>query len=273
VITPCKFVYPYFDNPKMLEFQVKNWNRYESDLRAAVEIVVVDDHSSKPALPILEWCEVPVRAYRLAERIPWNMHQCRNIGAKEACTAAEDAWLFMCDIDTVLEAEMARRMLTKRLDPAKYYTMDFVSNNDPALRMPTKNMFLVRCAAFWQVNGYDLDLTPVGGGGYGGARQFLKQLKTVVEHEHMDDVVLVDYSGRRRDSAGRKLEGRGSRMIEDASTEELDREMWYLRFKEALRRKQASGDRRSLNPIRTEYTQIPVIPESQEQQAANSLRP
>ena len=252
----CKFVYPYFDNPKMLEFQVANWNHYDAELRDAVELILVDDCSSKPALPILERCELPVRAYRLAQRIPWNMHQCRNIGAKEACTTEENAWLFICDIDTVLDPEMALMMLGKTLDSTKYYSMEYVSHSDPTIRALRQNAFLVRHAAFWQVNRYDLDLTPVGGGGYGGARQFMKQLKTVVDREHMDDVVLVDYSGRRRDSTGKKLEGPGSRMIEDGSTEGLDRDEWHLRFKQALKRKQQSGDRRSLNPIRTEYTRI-----------------
>lgn len=256
MITPCKYVYPYFDNPRMLEFQVANWNRYDAELRAAIEIIVVDDHSSKPALPILQQCELPVRAYRLAERFPWNMHECRNIGAREACAAAENAWLFMCDIDTVLDADMARTMLERTLDPGSYYTMDFVSHSDPTARGRTKNMFLVKHAAFWQVNGYDLDLTPVGGGGYGGARQFTKQLKHVVSHVHLDDVVLVEYQGRRRDAAGKKMQGPGSRLIEDASTEGLDREEWYLRYKAALKRKQQSGDRRPLNPIRTAYDRV-----------------
>jgi hypothetical protein len=256
VIAPCKLIYPYFNNRRMLEFQVENWNRFDDELRAAVEIIVVDDHSSKPALPILERCEVPVRAYRLAERFPWNMHQCRNIGAREACTPAENAWLFMSDIDIVLTPDMARTMLSKQLDPARYYTVDLTFQTDPALRDTSKNTLLVKHAAFWKVNGYDLDLTPIGGGGYGGARQFMKQLKRVVSREHMDDVLLVEYSRRATDASGRKLEGPGSRLIEDASTPREDRDEWHRRFKEALARKQQSGDKRSLNPIRADYTRV-----------------
>jgi len=241
VISPCKFIYPYFDNPRMLEFQVANWNQYNGELREAVEVILVDDHSSKSALPALQQCQVPVRAYRLLERFPWNMHECRNIGAKEACLPAEDAWLFLCDMDTVLEPEMARRMLTKALDSGSYYTMEASDAMDPGPgSTSSKNTLLVRHAAYWEVNGYDLDLTPIGGGGYGGARQFIKQLKQVVTHEHLDDVVVVNYSAR----------------IEDATTHGLDRTEWQLKFKEALKRKQASGDRRSLNPIRTEYARI-----------------
>jgi glycosyl transferase family 2 len=256
VITPCKLVYPYFDSPNMLEFQVENWNRFDDELRSEVEIIVVDDHSPKSAVPILEKCTVPVRAYRVAQRFPWNMHQCRNIGAKEACTASENMWLFMSDIDTVLPPEMAYKMLTKTLNPPKYYTMELTYQTDPMLRVPTKNTFLVKHAAFWQVNGYDLDLTPIGGGGYGGARQFRKQLKEVVSREHLDDVVVVEYSRRARDAFGNKLEGPGSRLIDDASAPRDDRKDWHKKFKEALARKQQSGDRRSVNPIRVDYTRV-----------------
>jgi hypothetical protein len=249
-ITTCKLIYPYFDNPRMLEFQVENWNRFDDELHAAVEIIVVDDHSSKPALPILEQCNAPLRAYRLAERFPWNQHQCRNIGAREACTADENTWLFICDIHAVLQPDMARTMLTKTLDSTKYYTMEVTFQTQPSVRESTKHTILVRHAAFWRVNGYDLDLTPIGGGGYGGARQFIKQLNQVVSHGHLDDVVVVDYSRRAPD---------GSRLIEDADTTSpdlVDREAWKVPFREALRRKKQSGDMRSVNPIRVDYERI-----------------
>jgi hypothetical protein len=190
-----------------------------------------------------------VRAYRVAERFPWNQHQCRNIGAKEACAASENSWLFLCDIHAVLEPDMARTMLTRTLDSTKYYTMEVAFQTHPTLRESTKHTILVRHGAFWCVNGYDLDLTPIGGGGYGGARQFIKQLEQVVSRGHLDDVVVVDYSRRAPD---------GSRLIEDADTAaaDLDRERWKVPFREALQRKKQSGDMRSLNPIRVVYERI-----------------
>jgi hypothetical protein len=256
LITPCKLIYPYFDNPNMLALQVENWNRFEGELRGAIEIIVVDDHSSEPALPILEHCTAPVRCYRVAQRFPWNQHQCRNIGAKEACTASENMWLFMSDIDIVLPPEMAYTMLTKELDPTKFYTMERTFQTDPTARRTHKSTFLVKHAAFWQVNGYDLDLIPIGGGGYGSSRQFRKRLRQVVSREHMDDVVLVGYARRALDAAGQKIYGPGSRMIADADTRSLDRDEWRVKYEEALARKKQSGDRRSVNPIRVEYTRV-----------------
>ena len=65
MIAPCRLIYPYYDNPGMLELQVENWNRFEGALREAIEIIVVDDCSSKPALPIMEKCRTPRRVFRV----------------------------------------------------------------------------------------------------------------------------------------------------------------------------------------------------------------
>jgi hypothetical protein len=253
-IAPCILIYAYFENPNMLQFHVENWNQFGEDLRGAIEIIIVDDHSPTPALPIVEKCTLPLRCYRLEERFPWNQHQCRNIGAKEAALDGKDRWLFMSDLDIVLPAAEARRMLTKDLDATAYYTMErkLFGESDK----PNPNTFLVRHSAFWKVNGYDLDLIPIGGGGYGSAREFRKRIRKVVRHEHMDDVVLAGYSWRHRDAFDRKLIDSEWRWIEDCDTASLDREAWRVPYEEALARKNRSGDRGSVNPIRTTYTRV-----------------
>lgn len=245
MITPCRLIYPYYNNPTMLEHQVENWSRFEGDLRAAIRIVVIDDHSSKPALPIMEKCKAPCMVYRLNQRIPWNMHQCRNIGAKVA--SKEDMWYFMSDIDIMLTPEMAYTMLTKELDKGKHYTFERTFAPDFKDRKTHLNSFLVRKSAFWQVNGYDLDLTPVGGGGYGGDNQFLRQLRVIAPTEHMDDVVLIGYGRRARD---------GEPVLPDADTQDLDRAEWHEKYRLALARKKKLGDMRSVSPIRSPYTRV-----------------
>lgn len=249
MITPCRMIYPYYNNPEMLKLQVDNWNRYEGDLRDAIRIIVIDDHShkTKSPLPILEQCKAPIHCYRLVQRIPWNMHQCRNIGAKQACKAAENMWLFMSDIDIMLTPENAYTMLTKDLDPRKHYTMERTFAPDFQERKTHVNTFLVKHAAFWQVNGYDLDLTPIGGGGYGGDNQFRRQLAAIAPEEHMDDVVLIGFGRRHRE---------GEPVIPDADTRSLDRAEWHEKYKKALARKKKSGDMRSVSPIRVNYERV-----------------
>lgn len=243
-ITPCRFIYPYYNNPKMLQMQVDNWSRLEGELRDAIRIIVIDDHSKVSPVPILEKCKANVHCYRLAADWPWNMHEARNIGAKVASKKEENYWMFMSDIDIMITPEMAYTMLTKQLDPAFYYTMERTFAPEMKERKVHPNTFLVKHNVFWQVNGYDLDLAPIGGGGYGGDNQFVRQMQAIAPRQHLEDVVLIGYGRRERN---------GRPVIPDADTTALDREHWHNQYVAALTRKKKSGDMRSVNPIRTSY--------------------
>lgn len=244
MINQCRLIYPYYNNPKMLEQQVENWSRFEGELRDAIRIIVIDDHSKVSPVPILDKCKAPVRCYRVAADWPWNMHQCRNIGAKEASKRAENHWLFMSDIDIILTPEMAYTMLDRELDAAKHYTMERAFAPDFKLFKPHPNTFLVKHNTFWLVNGYDLDLTPIGGGGYGGDNQFMRQLEAISPREHLEDVMLFGYGRHERT---------GKPVISDADTSAWDRDEWAERYRKVLERKKLTGDLRSLNPIRIAY--------------------
>jgi len=247
VIHPCRFVYPYFDNPEMLKLQVENWNRFDDALRGLIRIIVVDDHSAESPAPILKKCRMEVECYRLSERFPWNMHECRNIGAKHASTPDENHWLFMSDIDLMITPETAFSMLWRELDPLRHYSMERAYAPDMAEARLHWNTFLVKYNTFWQINGYDLDLSPIGGGGYGSDRYFLHRLHAVAPRMHMNDVILIGYGRRSMDDEP---------VIPDADTRSLDREAWISRTREAFERKQKSGDMRPVRPIRTNYERV-----------------
>ncbi|NJN00169.1 MAG: hypothetical protein HC793_00325 [Aquincola sp.] len=251
-ITPCRLIYPYYENPTMLEMQVENWNRYAGELRSKVRLIVVDDCSEKyPAEPILRKCKIPKRLFRVSKRIPWNMHQARNIGALEACKRAENFWMFMSDIDIILTPEAALTMLTKTLDGHYHYTMERVFAPEFTERKVHPNTFLVKHAAYWMINGYDLDLTGGYGGGYGGDGEFRRQLSAICPARHMDDVVLVGYGRRQRN---------GVAAIADADTTNYDRDEWQKKYRDAFNRKRIRGDMRSTNPIRVDYAPVPLAP-------------
>jgi hypothetical protein len=247
-LTQCRMIYPYYENKTMLEMQVENWNRYAGELRERIRIIVVDDCSSThPAENILKKCKAPIHLWRVTKRWPWNMHQCRNIGAKIACKAEENMWLFMSDIDIILTPEMAYTMLSKNLQPEHFYTFERTFAPEFTERKVHPNTFLVKHAAFWQINGYDLDLTPIGGGGYGGDGEFVRQLSALVKPQHMNDVVLVGYGRRQR---------QGEPYVYDADTRDLDRDEWQKKYRAAFDKKRKTGDMRSVNPIRAPFERI-----------------
>lgn len=242
-----RMIVPYYNNPGMLEVQKQNWDRYEGELRHSLRILVIDDCSDTPAEPILRNCKADVRVYRLEERWPWNMHQCRNIGAHVACKDRENLWLFFTDVDIMLTPEAAVTMLGRDLHPGAHYTVERTFAPDFVDRKIHPNTFLCKYRAFWQVNGYDLDLTPVGGGGYGGDNQFMRQLRAITHHCHMSDVMTIGYGRRSRE---------GKPILPDADTTDLDRAEWSEKYVKALAKKKNTGDFRSINPIRTAYKRV-----------------
>jgi hypothetical protein len=254
-LPPVRLIYPYYENPRMLELQVENWNRYAGRLRSVVRLIVVDDCSANyPAYDILKHCKLPKRLYRVQERLPWNMHQCRNIGAMEACTRAENYWLFMSDIDIILTPEAALTMMERQLDSGYHYTFERVFAPDYTDRKIHPNTFLVKHAAYWMINGYDLDLTGGYGGGYGGDGEFRRQLSIVVPNRHFDDITLLGYGRRQRN---------GKPVIPDADTRDLDRDEWQKKYRAAFDRKRALGDMRSRDPIRVAYEEIKFVKEEE----------
>lgn len=247
MIPKLRIIVPYYNNPTMLQKQVDNWSRIEGELRDAVRIIIVDDCSPESPVPILKTCKAAVRCYRLQKKWPWNMHEARNIGAKEACKASENMWLFMTDMDIILTPEMTYTMMTKPLDDECFYTMERTFAPDFIERKQHPNTFLVKHNTFWQVNGYNIDLNPIGGGGYGGDNQFVRQLRGIVEEKHMSDVVLIGYGRRERT---------GKPVIKDADTRDYDREQWAEKYRRRLQYLKFKGDLRSKRPIRTSYERV-----------------
>lgn len=244
MINKCVMIYPYYNNPTMLEHQVQNWNQFPDELLNSVRIIVVDDCSTFPAKEILRRCRLTTMCYRLQERHPWNQHQCRNIGAREA--SSDDTWMFMSDIDIELRPDQAHRMLRKDLDPGRHYTMErvFAATGERKVHC---NSFLVRRCAYWRTNGYDIDLNPVGGGGYGGDGEFLGRLRGLTPVRHMSDITLVGY--------GRSSKT-GKPAVPDADTIDLDREEWHQKYVDALKRKERFGGAAFPRPIITPYERV-----------------
>lgn len=234
-----RMIYPYYENPKMLERQVYNWNRYAGELRDNIRIILIDDGSQKyPAYDIFKECKAPKKLYRIKDDIPWNQHGARNLGARVACKPEEDFWLFMSDMDILLTAETAYDLFSRELDPAHYYTMERAFVPDLSRRKYHCNTFLVKYSMFWTINGYDEDYC----GTYGGDGPFLRQLGNLAPRMHLDDVLLY---GVERD------------VIADANTDLPRKEGEYGdEYRKRFDDKRRRGDERSKNVIRFAWEQV-----------------
>lgn len=202
-------VLPYYQNPGMLARHLEEWATYPADLRAQVEVLIVDDGSPQACavdVPLPVAAALPtLRLYRVLEDIPWHQHGARNLGAHEAA----GAWLYLGDIDHVLTAETAAAMV-RLCNYEAIYTFGRVDapHGTPTTKNGAahahSNTYLMPRKSFWTIGGYDEDLT-----GYGTDSFFRARLKDAnVPVVHREDIRIVRFSRE---------------LIPDASTTSLPR--------------------------------------------------
>jgi hypothetical protein len=178
-------IVPYYRNRRMLERQVREWNGYP----AGVQVVLVDDGSPEPALPIVNDFLDPharsrVAVYRILEDVPWNREGARNLGAHVASTP----WIVHVDIDHILPAIAAALLLRTQVDPRHWYRFhrwrvgaaDATRRKDKIADQvefgeihPHVDSYLVRKGIYWEIGAYDEAFA----GCLGGGSDFLRRLE------------------------------------------------------------------------------------------------
>jgi len=212
----------------MLALQVEHWNSYPQKVRQRMRINLIDDGSpDHPALPIAKKYEGDLALWRINEDIPWNQHGARNLGAKMA--KGENPWMFMSDLDIVLPADMAVRLLRvlRKLKRNKFFTFERAYAPDFTRRKIHTNTFLVRKQIFWKSGGYDEDYC----GTYGGDHEFLQGLRAVAKRGHLGEILLHGYD---------------IDVVSDAHTLKWSREGHY--FEEFIRKREQKKTQNDLRP-------------------------
>lgn len=240
-------VMPYYRNPGMMRRQMLVWrNDWSPELKAGIEIVIVDDGSpddtAADALASMwdgDLTGLPsLSLYRITVDRPWHQHGARNLGAH----VAKGRWLLMTDMDHVAPhstmAEIVRLLpelgrhdvLTfGRVDAPQTLTWkadhwpEFArTRRDDGTLKPHVNSFVVSHKRYWKLGGYDEDFI-----GYGTDSQFRRHLygKGATVH-HLDHAPLIRV---------------GREVIPDASTTHYSRETDRCNVKAVLARKAAEG--------------------------------
>jgi hypothetical protein len=104
-LSSLTLVLSYYRQPQMLSRHLEEWNKYEGTL----PIILVDDGSPEPALPIIEKLASAatlkaLQVYRTGIDRPWCREFARNLGAKNASTP----WLLIADLDHLFPVESLR---------------------------------------------------------------------------------------------------------------------------------------------------------------------
>lgn len=179
-------IVPYYRQPKMLALQVAEWNKY-SDWP---QIILVDDCSPEPALPIVkelasEKTRKNLIVYRTDVDIPWSREFARNLGSKLATTE----WLLHVDIDHIVPAASMEQLRDLPLMlPRKFYRFrrmrvgkadetrkkDAIPANCEFGEIhPHVDSYLLRASDYWTAGGYNEKFCGVLGGG----NEFLRRLE------------------------------------------------------------------------------------------------
>jgi hypothetical protein len=169
----------------MLARQIQEWQQYPAELR----IILVDDGSPVPALPVVseqasDALKSRLRLYRVQIDRPWAREGARNLSATEA----ETEWVCMVDIDHVLPAAAARHLVEFEPSPDLWYRFKrYRQGKADETRMkdlipreqefgPVKehiDSYLITREVYWGIGGYDEDFV----GCLGGGTEFLKRLE------------------------------------------------------------------------------------------------
>jgi len=204
-IETLQLIYPYYDNPHMLEYQLEFWHRNPWQFKERFKVILVDDGSEKhPAEEVLKkygQTSFELDLYRIKVNIPWNQNGAHNLGMH----VAEGGWCVCTDIDHVLVSSQLNVIFELDVDEGTYYT--FGRRQSRALTTVFKrhpNSWLLTRDVFWASGGYDEDFS----GFYGSDSVFRRCLDAVAKRVELEEPYLVVYDESDVDDANTTEFGR-----------------------------------------------------------------
>jgi hypothetical protein len=201
---PITLVYPYYENPKFFEVQLRQWSwlAHESAaVRDRLSIIVVDDGSvDSPAQGVLDRvgpCGLSMRLFRVDVDVRWNWLAARNIGLRHA----PDGWVCVTDMDHLIPMGTMRGLIAGQHDSSVIYgfaRLDVKGEHHEPIGPHPNSWFLTR-NMFWTVGGYDETLS----GHYGTDSDWRKRCAAVapmhildtplLRHEYVEDSSTTRY--------------------------------------------------------------------------------
>lgn len=208
-------VLPYYRNAEMLGEQYERIAALPEDVRARVQLIVVDDGTPEPDLPasavaipgglkrdVIEGEPVDgfktftggdisalgiagFQLFRVDVDVRWNWLTCRNIGVHHAKTE----WVLLTDVDHVVPEKTWRRITEKKLNPSKAYRFSRVDAPAFTPYKPHPNSWLMTRALFDKIGGYDERFS----GFYGTDGEFRDRVRANSAEIVMLPEVLVRY--------------------------------------------------------------------------------
>lgn len=183
--------YNYYNQVDMLIKQVKLWNSYPNDILDKINILLIDDGSSKPAKNILQELDIsrlPLSLYRITQDIYCNIGGTRNL----ACKLSETEWIVITDIDIIISTLNLNNILKIPRNPEYIFKFNRI-RPDKSFKIHPGVCFISK-NIYWHIGGCDEDFV----GNYGQTdvhlfyRANLKNINILI----LKDIFLEeDYDG------------------------------------------------------------------------------
>lgn len=229
-------IYSYYENPTQLSIQLAHWQSYPREIKNKCHFIVVDDGSPRnPAFNIIgSNPKINLSLYRVNVNIPWNSHGCRNLAAQQT----KDKWLFISDMDLVLDADGIKNIFEQDLSETAIYRFARVTMPNHEPKKHHCNTWLLRRDQYWEFGGYDEDYC----GTYGGDGPFARALEAKYTPLIFENIPLKYY---------------GRSYIKDSGTNEFDRDgVLRQKYHDTGARKKAERDFLPKNPIRFPWEKV-----------------
>lgn len=202
------FVYPYYENPQFLEYQLSMWRLYPETLVPYISAVIVDDGSpDNPAARVLRGARhpFPIRLFRIEVDVRWNWLAARNI----AMYHAPSGWCLLTDMDHVITPSMASSLVRERHSLHVIYRPSRVESSGKEIHPHPNSMFMTK-ETFWRVGGYDESLSGYYGTDGDWRRRCASTAKVLtlehplVRHEYEKDSSTTRYLRKQPEDANKK---------------------------------------------------------------------
>lgn len=198
-------IYPYYDNPNFLRFQIDRWRTWPVEFRRCVRLIVVDDCS--PGTPAAQVMHPPfpfplVRLFRIQKDVRWNWLAARNVGAHHA----NESWLLTSDMDHLVPETTIRNLLCGRHSKLRIYRFSRREHDGRKIHPHPNSWFYTR-EMYWRVGGYD----ETASGFYGSDGYYRRRCAATAEirimscelerHEHIGDSSTTRYLRKQPEDA------------------------------------------------------------------------
>lgn len=149
-------IWPYYENPHMLQRQQETWLDWPDWVKDRTEIIIVDDCSSEYPATHQIWPrvidELNFKLFCITEKVRWNWIAAKNIGAHQA----GGDWLMLTDIDHVVDKNLIVYLHEFAAHPECFYVPSRVDGSERRYNpKPHPNSYFMTKEFFWKVGGYN----------------------------------------------------------------------------------------------------------------------